>query len=81
MAATTKSLEELCSQRLPPKTLYVAQYEGDEWREFKPRELYDPYKCNRVHTIWFEDGTIWDAYNGWREPIPVTIDYRAMAGE
>lgn len=44
-----------------PRTIFVAQYEGGDIFPFKPAM----HQCESVHAIYFEDGTRWDAYNGW----------------
>ncbi len=55
-----------------PKTEFVTRVEGGEWipfeefTEIRPRRRYD----NWVHSIKFEDGSIWDAVNGWRQKKP-----------
>ncbi len=57
---------------MKPKTEFVTRVEGGEWipfeefTEIRPRRRYD----NWVHSIKFEDGSIWDAVNGWRREKP-----------
>ena len=34
-----------------------------QWQTLPPR---DKYAGKTVHSILFEDGSVWDAVNGWR---------------
>ena len=43
------------------KTIAVTIEEGGSWISF------DAMKFNVVHSILFEDGTVWDAQSGFRE--------------
>lgn len=45
-----------------PQAIAVTFYEGGEWREFPVTRVRDP----SVHSILFDDGSMWDAHNGWR---------------
>lgn len=51
-----------------PKTVAFTTKEGGPWIPF------DKGRHETVHAIMFEDGRIWDAYNGWR-PFETTQDY------
>ena len=52
-----------------PSTIAFTRFEGGTWERFyafgvkasAPRE--HPYT---VHSILFDDGSIWDSVNGWR---------------
>ena len=44
------------------RTHSVCENEGDHWIPFIPGF----YKPRKVHAILFEDGSVWDAVNGWR---------------
>jgi hypothetical protein len=46
---------------LKPKAIEVLYREGGEWYPFTLGRSH-----NLVHAIKFEDGSIWDAANGWR---------------
>ena len=55
-------------------TSRICLHEGGEWINFKPydreraRTTYERAAGSRlVHAIQFEDGSIWDAVNGWRD--------------
>jgi hypothetical protein len=54
----------------PPKTLKVALSEGSEWQPFvkyqRPSSPIGNLIGNLVHAIMFDDGSVWDACNGWR---------------
>ena len=49
---------------MKPLTVAVALGEGEEWQPFEPRN----HARHAVHAIKFADGSIWDAFNGWRKP-------------
>lgn len=44
------------------KTAFVCSEEGTIWEPFK-----QGISPRRVHAIKFEDGSVWDAYNGWHD--------------
>lgn len=48
------------------KTTHVTATEGGDWLPF------DMVSVSAVHSITFEDGSIWDVVNGWRTASPVT---------
>jgi hypothetical protein len=48
-----------------PKAQAVTFSEGGNWVSFPCRERNTPQGI-LVHSIKFDDGSIWDAYNGWR---------------
>lgn len=48
----------------PPRTMYVTISEGGEWIPFSRFRTMDYGQT--VHAIKFKNGSIWDAYNGWR---------------
>jgi hypothetical protein len=53
-----------------PKAILVTHREGGEWLAFpSKRYSHDRSEGILVHSITFDDGSIWDACNGWR-PIP-----------
>ena len=50
-----------------PKTVSVCEEEAGSWESlgsFNARRCGQP---KSVHAILFEDGTVWDAVNGWRD--------------
>jgi hypothetical protein len=47
-----------------PKTIATTSEEGGFWSRFVSGKHTDD---NVVHAIMFEDGGVWDAYNGWRD--------------
>lgn len=51
------------------KTAFVITTEGGDWIPFEDFCRIRPtsHDGKRVHAIKFEDGTVWDACNGWRE--------------
>lgn len=56
-----------------PQTVAVTAEEGGEWVPFVPWHT----GIITVHSIRFDDGSIWDALNGWRpetEVPEVSID-------
>jgi hypothetical protein len=61
-----------------PKTLRVALTEGGDWVDFPCRHLNSPEGI-RVHTIVFDNGWEWDAYNGWR-PDDMLTPHRRQSG-
>ena len=47
-------------------TFGITREEGGYWEKAE--------RGNLVHSIWFDDGSQWDAVNGWRERVrPVTF--------
>jgi hypothetical protein len=46
-----------------PQTVEFTREEGGDWEPFKNHQRNGD---NRVHSIRFADGRVWDAYNGWR---------------
>jgi hypothetical protein len=48
-----------------PKATHVTLSEGGVWLTFPCHEHNGPEGI-RVHAIKFDDGSVWDAYNGWR---------------
>lgn len=47
-----------------PRTVAITREEGGRWIPF---EIWETGReCGLVHSIKFEDGSIWDAINGWR---------------
>ena len=42
------------------KTKAVTTTEGSEWQKFEKG------KFSAVHSIIFDDGSVWDSQNGWR---------------
>jgi hypothetical protein len=61
-----------------PKTLRVALTEGGNWVDFPCTHLNGPEGI-RVHTIVFDNGWEWDAYNGWR-PDDMLTPHRRQSG-
>jgi hypothetical protein len=54
-----------------PKTVEILLEEGSDWLPFiKANAWRAPTRSrpNQVHAIRFDDGSIWDAANGWRLP-------------
>lgn len=53
-----------------PKATQIAYALGGSWYTWAPHNIYEP-----VHAIRFEDGSVWDYFNGWRnvpcEPQPL----------
>lgn len=47
-----------------PRTVYVTSKEGGELLTFGRHRV--PGRETLVHSIWFDDGQVWDAVNGWR---------------
>ena len=47
------------AQKSPP--VAVAYEQGSEWQRFRPE-----WDARPVHSILFEDGSIFDTYHGWR---------------
>lgn len=47
-----------------PKTVAVTISEGGEWILFSKFRTLDYGQV--VHAIKFDNGSVWDAYNGWR---------------
>lgn len=57
--------------KMKPETVAVTVHEGGEWIAFSDfvNGNYDAngsYDSDRVHSIKFADGSVWDAVNGWR---------------
>lgn len=52
-----------------PKTVFVTHEEGGPWFAF-PSKYYPGERLRAtgvlVHSIRFDDGSVWDAVNGWR---------------
>ncbi len=48
------------------KVVDVATEDGNLWERWRPGRVY------QVHAIRFEDGSIWDATNGWRDGVRLT---------
>lgn len=44
------------------KPIYISREEGGE------RLPFPANRGGKVHAIWFSDGSVFDAYNGWRLP-------------
>lgn len=65
-----KSLDcgERATKALDPLTgkMCVTTEEGGEWIKFEKNVMGVKKDYNAVHAIRFEDGTIWDCINGWR---------------
>jgi hypothetical protein len=53
------------------KTFAVTRKEGGEWEQFvvAKRPLPPDREGWKVHSILFEDGSMWDASNGWRPTV------------
>lgn len=49
-----------------PKAIAITFAEGGEWHRFPCRQFNGPPNGITVHAIAFSDGTVWDAFNGWR---------------
>ena len=47
-----------------PNTTFVSVEEGGPWVPFTPGTVKG--RPNKVHAIQFENGLVWDAFNGWR---------------
>ena len=45
----------------------VTMTEGGDWVPFPCKHLNSPEGV-RIHSIVFDNGAEWDAYNGWRQP-------------
>lgn len=53
---------------MKPKPVKFTQHEGTPWRLWEDREEFrDVDRQVRFHSIMFEDGTVFDMLNGWRE--------------
>lgn len=64
-----KISEKISSSRL--RAVAVTMVEDGLWIRW---ERYDvPARTRIVHAILFEDGSIWDAVNGWREQDEKTM--------
>jgi hypothetical protein len=54
-----------------PRTLQVLFEEGGLWVNFMAAVNipagWSPALVKHVHAIRFEDGSVWDAVNGWRD--------------
>jgi hypothetical protein len=49
-----------------PKTFAIVRKEAGDWEPFAPHVRPPDHEGWKVHAIMFEDGSIWDASNGWR---------------
>jgi hypothetical protein len=49
-----------------PKAIAVTFEEGGNWHRFPCPEMSGPPRGITVHSIAFSNGTVWDAFNGWR---------------
>ena len=49
------------------KTVAVTEREGGDWVPFVPRQMPKDDRGRLVHSIQFDDGSVWDAHNGWRK--------------
>lgn len=50
----------------PPTAIAVTLECGGAWHAFPCKHLDGPPRGITVHAIAFSDGTVWDAFNGWR---------------
>jgi hypothetical protein len=67
-----------------PKTFAITRIEGGHWEPFVKHASPSPDReGSKVHAIMFEDGSVWDAFNGWRTGMLVTPEQlrAAWAGE
>lgn len=52
-----------------PEPIYLGIREGDDrLYDWKDRKNLNSHEGIRAHSIHFADGSIFDCYNGWREP-------------
>lgn len=56
---------------MKPEATHVTTREGGEWIEFfsltrRDKLNLEPINPTTVHSIRFEDGSVWDTVNGWR---------------
>ena len=64
----------------PPETVAISRYEGGEWADFVPHVRPETHLGHQVHAIKFADGSIWDAYNGWRNVAPQSYSHWGIHG-
>lgn len=57
-----------------PKTFAVTRTEGGCWEPFIEHRRPPNHEGWKVHAIMFEDGSVWDASNGWRCTSRMTPD-------
>ena len=55
------------------KTVAVTYEEGGEWLPFEKWKRPPTRKGTLVHSIRFDNGAVWDAYNGWRPNSRVRV--------
>lgn len=58
-----------------PEAFAVTFEEGGDWVPFPCKHLNKEGGI-LVHSIRFNDGSVWDAYNGWRRFAETTMGYR-----
>lgn len=63
-----------------PETVATSPIEGDPWVPFVPHTRPPDHRGNLVHAIKFADGSIWDAYNGWRVIAPQSYSHWGIHG-
>jgi hypothetical protein len=49
-----------------PAVMAVTAREGGEWIPWSVWQEHSPYTARLVHAIRFQDGSEFDALNGWR---------------
>jgi len=54
-------------------TVAVTYEEGGDWVPFGKWKMPPARKGTLVHSIKFDNGAEWDAYNGWRKKSRVRV--------
>lgn len=51
----------------------IVRAEGGPWEPFVKHARPSSSEGQKIHAIMFDDGSIWDAYNGWRSDDAIFV--------